>query len=486
MNGYPCPNPSCYYVFPAEVVKGAATLPCPICRKVFEFGPAAPRPAPPAAKAPAPKAAGPVTPRVAAAPPPAAVPAPAPAVAAPVAPPPAPEAPLEDLTASPRVRAAARRRRRRRGTQAVLLALVLLTGAGLAAAGAYRLWDWLEDGGETGRPYESERTSFRFEMPRKGWKPDDEARRPFKGSLALRRTAPAAWLVIAAEDYSKKRPPREADLVEESVRRLKDHFRSLEYERKPDATLAGRPALLLEFQGDARDVVMNGECYVLAHQDVVYWFVVWAPLADRAAVADEWDRLRKGFTVKDREGWVERVPKLVTVQGEGHDQVPYVLRYVEGIWRTDPAKNFGDRTDLGMTGFEPDKPRLAGDSATFQVLLLPKQPDLDAAVQAAKDDLLERQKKLYPETTVEPLADKAGPVDRRATLGNARGHLVKLRVLNGDNRVRFVVLGVVWQPDYVLVLDGDCDIQRQAFWEQEFMQILGTFQLKTPGAGDSP
>jgi hypothetical protein len=107
---------------------------------------------------------------------------------------------------------------------------------------------------------------------------------------------------------------------------------------------------------------------------------------------------------------------------------------------------------------------------------------LKAAVEAAKGYYLKRQKdpdgENYPDTVLAAVTDKEGhDVSRDGPVGMAPGHLAKLHVTNGENRERYVVLGIVSRPEGVVVLKCDCDWQRRDFWEQEFTALIGTFRL---------
>src|SRR5207245_435318 len=206
MDGNPCPNPTCTYIFPSAAVVGAASLTCPRCGGVFRF-----RHSPPdAGKAPARPAPGDGPSR----------------------------SPLfsessDDVSAHD-------------------------SGPGLPE-------DLLSLPGPRRR------------MPQ-------PARR-------------GGWLALAAQDY-KRRTPGDSEVIEEAVRRLRNHFKqSLEYESAGNDELADRPAQRIVFQGTADNVLISGECYILKHGGMVYWFTTWARSTDAPRLRSEFAKLRCGFGV---------------------------------------------------------------------------------------------------------------------------------------------------------------------------------------------
>jgi hypothetical protein len=134
-----------------------------------------------------------------------------------------------------------------------------------------------------------------------------------------------------------------------------------------------------------------------------------------------------------------------------------------------------------LQGDEPDPSRKISPTkrATFQILVLPKQANLKAAVAAARDYLKKREEALYSQTKLQPIKDKSGADSDRATdIGNEPGHLSKLDVHNTDDLQRFMVLAIVNRPDGVLVLVGECLWERRDFWDQEFTSLLKSFKAR--------
>ena len=51
-------------------------------------------------------------------------------------------------------------------------------------------------------------------------------------------------------------------------------------------------------------------------------------------------------------------------------------------------------------------------------------------------------------------------------------------VRNTPERKRFVILGVVPRPNWVLVVQAECDDNRRPRWEGEFRRLIGSFKLE--------
>src|SRR5438445_3326802 len=256
MDGNPCPNPTCTYIFPSAAVVGAASLTCPRCGGVFRF-----RHSPPdAGKAPARPAPGDGPSR----------------------------SPLfsessddvsahdsgpglpEDLLSLPGPRRRMPQRSRRGAWLAALIVLVLCSAVGLAIWLYRSKWSIAVsyfgsgDPADTSKTHESTQFNYRFTLPAELWRTDDETRIAVKANLlAMRRSDPDGWLALAAQDY-KRRTPGDSEVIEEAVRRLRNHFKqSLEYESAGNDELADRPAQRIVFQGAADNARIRRECYML-------------------------------------------------------------------------------------------------------------------------------------------------------------------------------------------------------------------------------
>src|SRR5262249_16757469 len=98
-----------------------------------------------------------------------------------------------------------------------------------------------------------------------------------------------------------------------------------------------------------------------------------------------------------------------------------------------------------------------------------------AAVGAARAHLLAQQKKVYPDTTLEAVDEKANPPEE---IGNMRGQLWKLKAKNTPDLDHLIYLAVINQPEHVVAVQGECDWRRRAYWAVNFTQLLRHFTLK--------
>jgi hypothetical protein len=341
-----------------------------------------------------------------------------------------------------------------------------------------------EDDEETAR-VEASAYNCQFSRPAKPWVRDKGLEQSLNANFTMTSPRHNSAFAILFRDY-RNRLPSDAEMLAEATSRLRSFFRGLEWEPKSGgepARLAGRPAQVIEFQGEDRDdVTINGECHLMAFRGYGYWFFTWAPLGelqtDGDAIRDEWTRLRQRLTLLDgRKGWTAKPPDAETVSGTN---AKYVLKYVKGLWTREPVEGAEADIDLLLRGHEPDPERkpLAGKDATLQVLVLPKQANLKAATASARELVKQRELKLYERTTLETIKDKNGDVDRDADIGKEHGHLIKWHAKNTPELERFLLAAVVNRPEGVVVLLGDCLWERRDFWDQELMALLKTFKAR--------
>jgi hypothetical protein len=474
---FPCPNPRCTHSFSREAIRGVASLLCPRCGTTFQFREDNATEQQAVTNKPRTPAKEHATP-----PKPSPPPLPAAPAVVPVAMPVAHVQPAPDLgfQSKPDLLVSVPRRAGRFPRRTLPLLLALLVAASIIGLAFWALRFRSEMGEEE---QVTEQGNFRFKVPGRPWKQDEAAQLRLGVNLAIRRTGPSNALAIYYHDY-QTRLPSDAELVDAAVSRLRGYFTRVEYELKPraDATrLGGRPALEMEFEGvDPAFVESNGTCLLMAHRGYSYLFFTWGPRGDREQLAPEWEKLREGFTLLDgREGWKELPRETVAVQGT---KVPYRLDAAKDVWKVVPGDGYDPLADLVLLGRDPTEPKHASKVGTLEVLLLPKVDDLKGAIEAAKGYYLKRQKdpdgENYPDTVLAAVMDKEGhDVSRDGPVGMAPGHLAKLHVTNGENRERYVVLGIVSRPEGIVVLKGDCDWQRRDFWEQEFTALIGTFRL---------
>jgi hypothetical protein len=383
----------------------------------------------------------------------------------------------------PRSRRRTERKRRRRLAPLLAVFVVIALGIGVAVWGGIWLLHLNRTENADAEPLRAaSHYNFQFVPPGEPWKRDRNIELKLRVNFAMRSGERNNTFGLLFKDY-ETRMPRETELVDEAAGRLRSYFRGVEREPKPkdeNLRLGGRPALVLEFEGeDPEHVAMSGECYALAFRGYAYWFFTWGPTEDKELVRPDWAGLRERFGLLDnRIGWKEKPRAAEKIRGT---KAKYELICAKELWTRQTAEDYDPQADVVLRGDEPDPSRkkYVRRTATFQVLVLPKQPDLQAATAAARAYLQQRQEQDYPKTTIQLIKDKnEAEVDRNTEIGEAHGHLSKLHVQNAEDRERFMVLAVVNRPDGVLVLLGDCQWDRRDFWDAEFMALIDS--LKVP------
>jgi hypothetical protein len=488
-------------VFDAEAVKGASRLVCPRCGTKFEFrpraaAPAKPRTALPKTTPPQP-ASGPI--KTAAPVKPVAVPSnPAPVtpkIAAPIIPMAAPVVAEESASSAldfDSESGVVHRTPRRRGgmpgwLSAALLLAVVFGGAALLVVGAIRMIAL--SGSSSLSPEQAaviQQANFSIVPPAKPWQQDTALQAAMKVDLAYRRSGPSSVMALAFKDY-KKRLPREAELIDAALGKLRSYLGNVEYESQPksdEIILAGQPALQLDFTGeDPEHVQITGQCLMTASRGIAYWFYSWGPVDDQEKLAGEWANFRANFSLgNQREGWTEAPRETLPIKGV---KLPYKLEYAKGLWEKQSLDGYDKRADVVLLGYDPkDKEARRGDQAALvQILALDKAPDLEAAIKEARDYLLEMEKEKqdgagekynFPEATVEVANEKSlQNVDVTTNIGGYRGHLFKLEVKKSGEQRKYVVMAVVnMEGEGVLAVVCECDWARRDYWEQEFMPLL--------------
>ena len=145
--------------------------------------------------------------------------------------------------------------------------------------------------------HESKEFNYRFTFPDSAWKQDNATRMNAKANLlAMKRSNPNAWFGLAGHAY-KTSAPEKTQVIDEAVKRLEGYFQELEWDPAPDGFLAQRPAWVIVFQGKVDNTLMKGECYILVHKNIVYWFTTWCAMKDAPTMASEWPKIRDGFNV---------------------------------------------------------------------------------------------------------------------------------------------------------------------------------------------
>jgi hypothetical protein len=378
----------------------------------------------------------------------------------------------------PRTRRQPAKKSNRRLAPLLAILTVIAVGVGVAIwGGIWLLYLNKSDKTEEGPLGGAEAYNFAFTPPGKPWKRDKYIEMKLHVNFAMRSVERNNNLALAFKDYNT-RSPSNAEMVDGAREKLHSYFPGAEWEpaKETDEKLGGQPALLLTFEGeDPEHVAMSGECRMVTFRGFAYWFFTWGPTEDKEKASAEWEGLRRQFRLLEgRKGWAEKAPDSATVRG---DKARYGLTYRKGLWARKNAHDFDPLADVALLGAEPDK-KYASQTATFQVLVLPKEADLKAAAAAARKYLEKRQKELYSKIELRVMKDKDGEaLDRAAEIGNTEGRLAKFHLLI-DEAERFLLLAVVNRLQGVVVLLGECQWDRRDFWDQEFTPLLKSFRVR--------
>jgi hypothetical protein len=386
--------------------------------------------------------------------------------------------------------------RRRNGLPGWLSAAILLVlvfgGACLLVVGAiFNAYNWFAPAGSSNLSAEQaaafiKQANFSIVPPAKPWQQDTALQAAMKVDLAYRRSGPSSVMALAFKDYVK-RLPRDAELIDAALGKLRSYLGNVEYEPQPkseEVKLAGQPALQLDFSGeDPEHVHISGQCLMTANRGIAYWFYCWGPVEDQEKLAGEWANFRDNFSLgNQREGWTEAPREMLSVKGV---KLPYKLEYAKGLWEKQPLDGYDKHADVVLQGYDPkDKDARRGDMAALvQILALDKAADLEAASKEARDYLLEMEKEKqdgagdkynFPEAAVDVVSEKSlQNVDVTTNIGGFRGHLFKLEVKKSADARKYVVMAVVnMESEGVLAMVCECDWGRRDYWDQEFTALL--------------
>lgn len=434
--GLACPNPQCNYIFPRDELGGAGIITCRSCGARFRL------------KAPA-----------------------SPDAAA-----------LECPDPEPRQRQ--RGKKRRRLPWGMIAALTVLCVGAAAAVGA---GFWLNRqrqslSTEVAAPaHVSTAFNYRFTYPGPPWEIDDQTRLAMKWSnLVLRKSDAQAWMAIGFKDYRTRNPSvREAQ--EEGLRRLREVFQELEWSFEGEAPMAGQSARYLAFQGDFQAKPVSGECHILVHQGVAYWFITWAKRDAALGAAAEFEAIRQRFDLlAERARWQGQHAVAQNFHG---DKAAYSLRDGEGIWRAVNPRDWDERADLALTALAaggaatPEEATgLAGRSASVVVLLLAPQDNLADALNAARRYLDDKRKKEGLAQIKSELLD-----EKDEQLNRIPSRQARFRVQNaGTTYDRFVWLTAIKgrRQTIAIVCEAPWQDHDQGKWDEDFGQLLGSFRME--------
>lgn len=325
---------------------------------------------------------------------------------------------------------------------------------------------------------------FRFKTPGNPWRQDKETQLGLKVNPAYRRNDPSNVLALHFKDF-KDRLPTDADMVDEALSKLRGYFAPFEWELKAksdDDSLGGQPTRVMIFEGsDPNQVPMAGECWMLAHHGVGYWFVHFGPSEQRDEISPEWEKLRQGFSLTNkREGWKPKPRPTDTFKGE---TLSFRVTAFKDVWKKRTVDDETTKVELYLEGtFDPRaKDQHAGNKAFLQAVALPKATDLKAATDVALKYVAEREKMMGNEkATVEPIKNKAGTAGKTLKVGSITVQRMQLGVKTADDEMptKYVDLTVANLGGGTLALIGECPWGRREYWEQQFTPLIESLRVK--------
>jgi hypothetical protein len=381
-----------------------------------------------------------------------------------------------------------------------VIAAIALVLAGLPLGGILLLREGAtRSGGEdpaalviTGRVFTSSGNdvqAFRLIVPRGAWEGNEQLKRSLKAVVALDRkeavaSKMAAWLAVAAQDYGTQQP-RDGELLKRAIERLEGFFgENLELGERPEPReLASRPALVLRFRGSVNNVEWTGECHMLSRHGFGYWlFIGGAPGAEVAqAIAAELraDKAMRFVLDDERKGWSPRPPKMETFAAA---KAPFTLRGREGVWaQLENLKHVDASAEMYLLGKSAADRKDNLKSATVQVLTLPAAGGDKEALKAARERLEAATKEEGKGYQLEPVDQKKGEVAADGyvqKIGDKLGRVAELRLVRGEEKLKYILLGVVNTPQRVYVFQCEAHWPHHQAWRGDFLDLLGTFHLR--------
>lgn len=319
---------------------------------------------------------------------------------------------------------------------------------------------------------------FRLAVPKSSWRQEPSISGGLKAIMALQRSEPDVWLAVAAKDYGTRKP-RKAELVKEAKERLENHFgETLEWQEKPDdKNFAGQRAQCYEFTGEVKQVRWHGECRMFTHHGIGYWFFLAAPSLEEAQLAlAELQQDNRGFMLADkRGGWRPQPPRTETFRGA---KLPIYLQVLDEVWeKHDRPEDVDERGDLFLTGRylqEKDNRK----NASVLVIALEKRTDLKESFKAARLYFEEKIKEEDKDNIISTISEKADDAGVAEVIANRPGRRLELKVQRGPQPTRYVLLAATEAGDHILVVRCQCTWENRQIWRQDFLDLLGTFQVK--------
>jgi hypothetical protein len=287
---------------------------------------------------------------------------------------------------------------------------------------------------------------------------------------------------VDAADYGKQRP-RDAELLQRMIQRLEACFgERLEVSSEPESrTFADLPAQVLTFRGEIEGVFWTGEAYTFTNHGFGYWLFMAAPQLEvaQAILADLQQPKGMGFRLDDRrQGWTEQPPEMdqfVSIKDSLKLAAP------EGQWKSFPNPQDAEANGiLYLNGRDLQDLKNNVKGAHVLVLKLERPTaDLKSATDEAFKYVETKYKEVNDKYQLVPLEEKdkgkSGEVDK---LGDQLGRLSELKLLRDTDPIKYVMLGVVREPEHIYVIRCESVWDYHSIWRSEFHDMINTLKIK--------
>lgn len=473
MSRFPCPNPTCSFVFDsAQIPPGVTLLACPLCRVQFPY-----QPPPMSAVAPDPGPSPWATPMGVTS----------------AAPPAPPEPPVESggFPGPPAmIRVSPSRPSGGFFNSTWFISLFFL----LVSGGLIVLYFTIKGGGN---PFEfkksdiyiSETFNFQYPQPGEPWQLSPAVRDNLQANvfgLMLPGPDQSAWVAMAAQDF-ERREPRRSEVIGRMHTRLRGYFRNLQSQEMENPKWAGQPSVGLYFSGtDPDGSTMEGEAYGMSYRGVAYWFFAWAPQGKFRELADQFTDLRQRVKLLHyRDNWYPDTSNQKSFSPPSNPKPPgYQVTDTEGFWRESPstAEDLRELYDpfavYHMTARDPKQRR---DSIVIPpdlfIYELPEVED-DALAQARAYVEQRLEKEAAAASSTAEVTEITTPMDPEVPEPNVPMTRLEVNFSESTDATWFVVVSALKLPDKLVVVDARCRALDRRLWEYSLLQIAGSLEAK--------
>jgi hypothetical protein len=329
---------------------------------------------------------------------------------------------------------------------------------------------------------------FQLAVSDKVWLSDRETKNKIKAppgdpdiwfAEAWKHSKDDVWFAIVAKDFGNQKP-RDAEMVRVTVDKLEALFgEAVEAEARAEATkFVGLPAQRLHFKGLIRSSSWQGDCYMFFKSGFAFWFFLSSPDVQALQTWAEELQREDVFAIQvERRGWREQPPPTESFAASDS---ALTLTGLEGIWEKQESRNEDERGILMLFGrYRKEKDNRK--NASVLVFKIDHQADLKEAVKAARADIETKKKEEntnYKLTTAAEIAEGQSEAGESADLGSRPGRMADLCLKINEDPKRYILLGVVNEPETCYVFRCECPWESRQIWRQDFLELLRSLRMK--------